>query len=288
MSADPLRDALGDLLLGSRCVGCERPGRLVCPRCRASLPRAARLMWPVPTPPGLAPPHATADYDGLPRALVLGLKERRMLALARPLGDLLAVAVAAATDDVGGPIVLVPVPSRRSSVRARGHDPTHTITRLAAARLAARGHDVVVHRMLRLRAGVLDQAGLDASARAANLTWSMTCPGPELVRLARRRPRARLVVCDDVLTTGATAREAQRALEMVGLTVHAIAAVAATRRRWATGRDDLHRETLVPTSDRTFGPTSGPAFRGTQARTHVSIWSPSGSVVASSRQCRDD
>jgi predicted amidophosphoribosyltransferase len=196
-------------------------------------------MWPVPTPPGLAPPHATADYDGLPRALVLGLKERRMLALARPLGHLLGVAVAAAADDVSGPLVLVPVPSRRSSVRARGHDPTLTITRLAAARLAAGGHDVVVHRMLRLRTGVVDQAGLDASARAANLTGSMTCPGPELVRLARRRPRARLVVCDDVLTTGATAREAQRALETVGLTVHAIATVAATRRRWGTGRTDI-------------------------------------------------
>ncbi|HEY0949869.1 MAG TPA: ComF family protein, partial [Nocardioides sp.] len=46
-----------------------------------------------------------------------------------------------------------------------------------------------------------------------------------------RRPRARLLVCDDVLTTGSTAREAQRALESVGLAVAGHAAIAATRRR---------------------------------------------------------
>ena len=47
--------------------------------------------------------------------------------------------------------------------------------------------------------------------------------------------RARIVVCDDVITTGVTLRESQRALEAVGLEVAAVAAVAATRRRIPTG-----------------------------------------------------
>ena len=84
--------------------------------------------------------------------------------------------------------------------------------------------------------GAADQAGLDARGRAANVHGSMHCPSAALARLARRAGCAHLVVCDDVLTTGATAREAQRALEAVGLAPLAIAAVAATRRRERAGR----------------------------------------------------
>ena len=78
--------------------------------------------------------------------------------------------------------------------------------------------------------GAADQAGLDAGGRAANVAHSMRCSSALLARIARRWPRAYVVVCDDVVTTGATAREAQRALEAVGLAPIAIAAVAATPR----------------------------------------------------------
>jgi predicted amidophosphoribosyltransferase len=230
-----LRDLLDgslDLLLGASCVGCGRPGRLLCHGCLAVLPVDARPAWPVPPPPGLAPPWAAGEYAGTARAMVVGHKEHRLLALRAPLAGQLATAVAAAVRELPpGPTVLVPVPSRPASVRGRGHDPTGSITAGAGRLLRARGHDVLTVRMLRTRPGVVDQAGLGAAERAANLAGSMHCPPDALRRPAVRRRRARLVVCDDVLTTGATAREAQRALESVGLEVVAIAAVAATRRR---------------------------------------------------------
>lgn len=228
-----MRDALADLLLGAACVGCERPGRLLCRACADGLPRAAAPAWPTPTPPGLAPPWAAAEYSGVVRALVLGHKERGLLSLRRPLGALLAAAVGAAARDLGGaPLVLVPVPSRPASVRARGHDPTRALVDRAARLLRREGYDVLAAPLLVSRPGVLDQAGLDAAGRAANLAGSMACPAPGLRRLAARRARAHVLVCDDVLTTGATAREAQRALEAVGLGVAGVAAVAATRRRF--------------------------------------------------------
>jgi len=228
-----LYDAFVDLVLGAACVVCGAAGRPLCAGCRAELPDAAERHWPSPTPAGLAPPFAAGEYDGPLRALILHHKERRLLGLARPLGELLACSVRAA---VGAPragerLLLVPVPSRRAALRERGHDPTGAMVRRAAALMRAEGHRVEAAGLLRLRRTVLDQAGLDAEQRARNLGGSMWCPSGALRRHAG--VAARVVVCDDVLTTGATAREAQRALESAGIVVHAVAAVAATRRRSA-------------------------------------------------------
>lgn len=228
-----LRDAASDLLLGGSCLGCGLPGRLVCPPCRADLPVAATAHWPTPTPPGLVPPYAVGPYDGLTRALVLAHKEHRLLALTPVLGLLLARSVAAALaelapDGAGGPVVLVPVPSRRAAVRARGHDPMLATTRAAARSLGA---SATVATLLRTRPGVVDQAGLGREGRRANLARSMAVRSRALRSLAQRDTPAHVVVCDDVLTTGSTAREAQRALAAVGVDVLAVAVVAATARR---------------------------------------------------------
>lgn len=222
-----LRDAALDLLLGGRCVGCERPGRSLCPACRSRLPETAWPAWPSPTPAGLAPPWAAADYHGLVRAMLLAHKERHVAGLVGPLATLLACSVAVAA---GPPRLLVPVPSRPGATRARGHDPLLAVVRRAASLVPG----TTVAPLVRSRGGVRDQAGLTAAERAANQHGSMWCPSAGLRRFAGRRDH--VVVCDDVLTTGATALEAQRALLASGLRVAAIATVAATPRRASSRR----------------------------------------------------
>jgi predicted amidophosphoribosyltransferase len=227
-------DAARDLLLGSTCVGCARPGRLLCAACRAALAPRPFPAWPTPVPPGLREPWAATPYAGTVRAMVLGHKEHHLLALCRPLGDLLAAAVTAlVADTVPEParLLLVPVPSRPGTVRQRGHAPTTSIARAAAARLSADGLPSRGVTLLRTRRGLADQSGLGAAARAVNLAGALRVHQPTLRRLARDARPSHVVVCDDVLTTGATAAEAQRALRAVGLPPLGVAAVAATLRR---------------------------------------------------------
>lgn len=223
-------DAWLDLTAGSACVHCRVPGRLLCRDCSALLPEHGAATSPDPCPPGLAPSIVAGAYDGVLRAMVLAHKERRAFALARPLGRVLAVAVRVlSADDL---LVLVPVPSRPSVVSARGHDPMLRVTRQAAAYLRHEGYDVRVARVLRQADHrVADQAGLDSAARQRNLAGSMAARPGALRALAREGRPVTAVVCDDVLTTGSTAREAQRALEAVGVAVAGVACVAGTVRR---------------------------------------------------------
>lgn len=235
-------DAFLDLVLGASCVVCARPGRPLCTACRGGLLEdatvAAEVLDATPShwPPEAPAVLASGRYDGALQSLVIAHKERGVLALTAPLGLLLARAVAAhlpppdaPVDDV--PTVLVPVPSRAASVRERGHDPTAALVRTAARHLARTGRPARAVPLLRLRPGVLDQAGLDAAGRSHNLDHAMAVDPARLRELARRHRRARVVVCDDVVTTGATLAEAHRRLAAGGIVVHGLAALAATPRR---------------------------------------------------------
>jgi predicted amidophosphoribosyltransferase len=181
---------------------------------------------------------------------VLAHKEQGRLALARPLGRVLAVAVAdawraavpgrtlpSAARRPSSRLLLVPVPSHPAVVRQRGHDPVLRLSQAAAARLRASGLDTRVLPALRVAQRPADQAGLDAVARFRNVEGRFAARGGP-ARAVRAARLLEVVLVDDVVTTGATLREAQRALEVAGVVPIGAAAVAATRRRGAAAAPD--------------------------------------------------
>jgi predicted amidophosphoribosyltransferase len=169
----------------------------------------------------LLPVRTAGDYEGILRAVILAHKERSALSLAVPLGRVLADVVGARRR---GLVVLVPVPSHPAVVRERGHDPVLRVVRRAARVLRARGAQATVRQPLRVVGRPQDQAGLGAHARQANLAGRF-----------RAFPRGAIpgavLLVDDVMTSGATLREAQRALEEAGCRPAAAVTLAATRRR---------------------------------------------------------
>lgn len=211
-------NALLDLVLPRACPGCSSPLRARVPACSACLLALAgppvRAM-PVPRPPSLPPCWAVAAYASPVRELVVAHKERDRLALSAPLGAALARAAVPSAPDV-----LVWVPSSRRAVRARGYDHAR---RLAA--VAARDLGVPAVRALAHVRRVADQSGLSAADRARNLSGSMACVPRALPYLLGRR----VVVVDDVMTTGSTLAEATRALREAGVRVVGAAVVAAGR-----------------------------------------------------------
>lgn len=218
------REALLDawaVLQPVECAGCGAPDRGVCARCRAALvPRVRRreidsLELPV---------IAAADYDGVPRALLLSGKEEgredALRALAPMLARAVVEAVAVPVDGIGkgshDPVELTWVPSTRAAARRRGYDPV--LLMLRAARLPA-------SRVL-AASGSVEQKRLRRADRVASAAGRMRA----ITRLAGRR----FVLVDDVVTTGATIRAAVEAIRLGGGDVRAVCCLGTVALRYPT------------------------------------------------------
>lgn len=211
-------DAGASLLLGSVCPGCDAPAARLCPDCSAALAAASPTRLPVRA---RCPPVLTcAAYAAPWRGCLIAYKERGAWWLARPLGGVLALGIAAiAGGEALRGLSLVPVPSRAQTVRERGWDTTLGLARMAARELAAAGCAVKAVPALRHSRRVEDQAGLGVAARAVNLRGAF---------VAEAAPCDPVVVVDDLVTTGASLAEAERALSAVGAQIIGCAVVAAT------------------------------------------------------------
>ena len=225
--SDGWRDALA-VLFPVDCAGCGAPDRALCSECRSLFDGALAGQVGEQLLPDSTRVVSAVRYEGPLRQMILGVKEHGRTDVVKPLAAALRVAIEIAAHGVaekadpdagvGGArhVEVCAVPSSVQAQRRRGYRPVELLARAAGFRLA---------RVLTHWAVTEEQKSLDLAQRELNLRGAFMASTS-----ARGR---RFVIVDDVVTSGATLREAARALREGGAEVVGAATLASTPRRSA-------------------------------------------------------
>jgi len=178
-----------------------RPG---CRRCGEPVERPGSCARCLRAPPAFAAADAGFVHTGPLARAIHRFKYEGHSALALPLGRALAEASAGWLGRLGQNATLVPIPLHRTRLLRRGYDQAALLTRMLAH---ATGLPLRATLLRRVRA-TRRQVGLTEAERTENVHRAFAVTGP--------LPRGPVVLVDDVLTTGATARAASATLREAG------------------------------------------------------------------------
>jgi ComF family protein len=215
-----------DLALPPLCAACREPvkGNGLCPACWSKLsfitrPYCERLGIPfvydpgpgilsmeaIADPPAYHRARAAVRFDEISRSLVHGLKYSDRLDLAPMMGRWIGQA---GRELLAEADALVPVPLHWRRLWARRFNQS---AMLAATISAESGVPVAATALERVKA-TAQQVGLTRAERAANIQGAFRVPDEGKAEVAGRR----LILVDDVLTSGATVDGCARALLRAG------------------------------------------------------------------------
>jgi ComF family protein len=216
------RSALG-LLYPPTCIACQAATgepHALCAACwsgirfierpfceRLGTPFAVDLGQPLLSPAAIADPpvfqraRAVAEYDGTASLLVHRLKYNDRLELARALGTMMARAGAELLREAD---VIVPVPLHRWRLWWRRFNQAMVLAKAVSAESGLPCDPFLLARVKRTRR----QVGLTKAQRQENLQGAFRVPSEVRAGLKGKR----VLLIDDVLTTGSTANAASRAL----------------------------------------------------------------------------
>ena len=201
-----------EFLAPRSCVFCGEPSeggkKSICTECFADLP------WnevPVSPTPGIFEASIAMLHYSFPVDVAIkALKFRRKLFYAPVFAEILCAAKPLLPPDIDA-VLPVPLHWRRKALR--GFNQATEFTRPIAKSLG-----VPLVRNVRRKRATPFQSGLDAAERARNLRSAFTITRPD--------PRTHVLIIDDVVTTGATARALAKLLLSSGVTKVSVLAVA--------------------------------------------------------------
>lgn len=194
-----LLNDLFDLFLPANCAICGRPPKVICDSCIDRFEKRQRKLSR-----GSLHGWALCDLDQDLSKAISAFKEHGQFSIANLLVDRLLTIEALEWLGTSSAEVLVAMPSAPSSFAKRGFLPAE----LVAKRLAARTGLPLARRALWLSRATADQAALGSADRAANIAGAMTA-SPRLMA-------KRVLIVDDIVTTGSSVLEAARAVESAG------------------------------------------------------------------------
>lgn len=168
------------------------------------------------------PVWSAGPYRAPLRGAIIDAKEHSKFAIMPVLGYHMAAAITAAAGAVTSATV-VPIPSRRLATVRRGYDVVTDLARFAAAALRPCGLSIEIVEALHLTRIISDQGSLSGRQRRRNLHGAMHADSLD---------SDRVIIVDDVVTTGSTVAEAARALTADNIRPTAVASVATTAEQW--------------------------------------------------------
>jgi len=197
-----LSRGINELLFPSRCLGCNSLNDGLCPRCM--------MYWKTfnfRTHLRTLSVFSSVSYTPIAKNILLAAKEDGIREADTLLGETLRHSYSLVKSELDAQLILIPIPSTSRAVRRRGRDFISEI----AKRLGSLEKSEVRY-ILRHNRSVQDQSRLNANARFENLSGAFS--------VASGAGRcAEVLLVDDLVTTGATLNEANRALTIAGFTV---------------------------------------------------------------------
>ena len=218
-------NSLKELIYPNICLCCSTLGEKICYKC-------ARY-WlgnPKKSKVGNSCLFFVTTYDEITSPLILAAKETgnneavKLIAISITSSIIFAIL----NLNISQPVNLVTMPSQLSAIRRRGRDHINDLVQEVVIQLKSQNIDAIYLPILKPNKKIKDQGDLNSLQRKENMNHAFLAKSPSV-------SQSRVILIDDLVTTGASIQEGVRALTEAKITIEAVVTAC------AVGRNSLIR-----------------------------------------------